>query len=72
MQQVMQEAREVDEFETMLAERDRACAICRIAGKEKARHALEVCPRTGSAGWVHVTEGIKAVHKEIFTQQQFT
>lgn len=63
----MQETREVDEFETMLAEWDGACAVCRIAGEVEARHALEVCSRKGSPGWVHVTEGIKAVHEEMFT-----
>jgi hypothetical protein len=72
MQQVMQEVREVNKFKAMLAEWDEACTICRITGEEKMRHRLEVCLHKGSPGWVYITEGIKAVYKEMFTQQRFT
>jgi hypothetical protein len=55
MQQVIQEACKVDEFEMMLAEWDGACAVCRIAGEAETKHALEVCSRKGSLGWVYIT-----------------
>jgi hypothetical protein len=70
--QVMQEAKEVGEFEDLLAEWTGCCAVCKISElSEDVYHEMDACRHKGTERWVQLKEGIELVCEEMMTRKRF-
>ncbi|EMT67217.1 Putative ATP-dependent DNA helicase Q1, partial [Fusarium odoratissimum] len=59
--QVMQEAKEVGEFEDLLAEWTGCCAVCKISeSSEDVYHEMDACRHRGTERWVQLKEAVTA------------
>ncbi len=69
--QVMQEAREVGEFEDLLAEWAGCCAVCKLEDSVEVGHEMEDCPKKDTPTWVHMQQGTRAVLEEMMGRRRF-
>ncbi|KJZ69028.1 hypothetical protein HIM_11587 [Hirsutella minnesotensis 3608] len=67
----MEEAREIAEFEDLLAEWAGCCAVCKLEESSEVEHKMEECPRRDEWSWGHMQEGMRAVSEEMMGRRRF-
>lgn len=67
----MQEAREVGEFEEMLAKWVGCCAVCMGQGVSEVYHQMEGCPDREKQVWKGTQWGIERVTEEMIAKRRF-